>query len=69
MLGFGIIANAVFIILTTLISFLVSRYVFLEKEEAILEQNTGSRIRNTEKLLSYDLFIYRRRYQKEAHSV
>lgn len=41
MIGFGIIVNAIFIILTTLISFLVSRYVYLAKEEMILEEKYG----------------------------
>ncbi len=41
MLGFGIIVNAIFVVLTTLISFLISRYVFLEKEELILEEKYG----------------------------
>ena len=42
MLGFGIIANAIFVILTTLISFLISRYVFLDQEEKILEEKYGA---------------------------
>lgn len=42
MLGFGIITNAVFIILFTLISFLVSRFVFLEEEERILLEKYGA---------------------------
>jgi protein-S-isoprenylcysteine O-methyltransferase Ste14 len=41
MLGFGIIVNAIFVVLTTLISFLISRYIFLSKEEAILEEKYG----------------------------
>ncbi len=41
MLGFGVIANAIFVILTTLISFLVSRFVFLNQEEIILEKKYG----------------------------
>ncbi len=42
MLGFGIIANAVFVVLSTLISFLVSRFVFLDKEEAVLAEKYGA---------------------------
>ncbi len=42
MLGFGIIANAVFVILTTLFSFFISRFVFLEKEERILADKYGT---------------------------
>lgn len=41
-LGFGIMVNAVFVILATLISFLVSRLVFLSKEEEILTQKYGA---------------------------
>jgi protein-S-isoprenylcysteine O-methyltransferase Ste14 len=41
-LGFGIISNAFFVILTTLVSFLVSRFIFLEKEEIILEEKYGT---------------------------
>lgn len=42
MLGFGIIANAVFVILFTLISFLIARFVFLDKEERILAGKYGA---------------------------
>ena len=42
MLGFGIIANATFIILTTLMSFLIARYFFLDKEEEILAEKYGT---------------------------
>ncbi|MSU44762.1 hypothetical protein EXS45_01090 [Candidatus Nomurabacteria bacterium] len=42
MLGFGIIANALFIILTTIVSFIISRFVFLEKQENILAQKYGT---------------------------
>jgi protein-S-isoprenylcysteine O-methyltransferase Ste14 len=42
MLGFGIIANAVFVILFTLISFLVVRFFFLDKEEKILTRKYGA---------------------------
>lgn len=42
MLGFGIIANAVFVVLTTLLSFLVSRFVFLDKEEKVLVEKYGT---------------------------
>ena len=37
-LGFGIIANAFFVILATLISFIISKFVFLDKEEQILAE-------------------------------
>lgn len=42
MLGFGIIANAPFVIIFTLIAFIVSKFVFLDKQEQILEQKYGT---------------------------
>lgn len=41
-LGFGIIANAFFVILTTLIAFILSKLVFLRKEEEILAHKYGA---------------------------
>ena len=41
MLGFGIIANALFVILSTLTSFLISRFVFLKKQENVLAEKYG----------------------------
>ncbi|OGI94581.1 hypothetical protein A3A03_03080 [Candidatus Nomurabacteria bacterium RIFCSPLOWO2_01_FULL_40_18] len=41
-LGFGIMANALFVILTTLISFLLSRHTFLEKHEDVLSRKYGA---------------------------
>ncbi len=41
-LGFGIIANAAFVILSTLISFIISRWVFLEKQENVLAEKYGA---------------------------
>jgi len=42
MLGFGIIANAVFVILSTLISFLIAKFIFLKREEAVLAEKYGA---------------------------
>jgi len=42
MLGFGIIANAVFVILFTLISFLITRFTFLDKQETVLAEKYGA---------------------------
>lgn len=42
MFGFGVIANAVFIILFTIISFIVTKLVFLKREEAILVKKYGA---------------------------
>jgi protein-S-isoprenylcysteine O-methyltransferase Ste14 len=42
MLGFGFVANAMFIIISTLISFIVSKLVFLKKEEDVLVSKYGA---------------------------
>ncbi len=42
MLGFGIITNAVFVFLFTLISFLITRFTFLDKQEAALAEKYGA---------------------------
>jgi protein-S-isoprenylcysteine O-methyltransferase Ste14 len=41
MLGFGIIMNALFIVIFSLISFTISRFTFIKKEEEILAQKYG----------------------------
>src|SRR3990167_1389650 len=41
MLGFGMIANMLFVILFTLLSFLISRLVFLVKQEKLLADKYG----------------------------
>lgn len=41
MLGFGMVTNALFVILTTLFSFFVAKYLFLNKQERILEEKYG----------------------------
>ena len=40
-LGFGLIANAFFVILSSLISFIVAKFIFLRKEEKILSEKYG----------------------------
>lgn len=42
MLGFGIIANAFFVILTTIISFFIARFIFVDKQEKILAEKYGT---------------------------
>ena len=42
MFGFGIIANALFVVLSTIISFLIGKFFFLSKEEKILEAKYGA---------------------------
>ena len=41
LIGFGLVVNAPFIILTTIISFIVSKVVFIKQEETILERKYG----------------------------
>lgn len=42
MLGFGVMANAFFVILFSFIAFVVSKLIFLDKEESILAEKYGS---------------------------
>ncbi|KKP85651.1 hypothetical protein A3B84_00500 [Candidatus Nomurabacteria bacterium RIFCSPHIGHO2_02_FULL_35_13] len=42
MLGFGIIANALFIIIFSIISFVITKFVFIKKEEKILAEKYGA---------------------------
>ena len=42
MLGFGMIINAFFVILFTLISFIITKFFFLDKQEKILEEKYGA---------------------------
>lgn len=41
MLGFGLVTNAFFVIISTLVSFAVTKIVFLNKEEKILAEKYG----------------------------
>ncbi len=41
-LGFGIMVNATFVILSTLISFIISKFVFVKKQEAVLAERYGA---------------------------
>jgi protein-S-isoprenylcysteine O-methyltransferase Ste14 len=42
MLGFGLIANGPFIIILSLLSFIVAKFIFLEQEEKILAEKYGT---------------------------
>ena len=42
LLGFGFIANAFFLIILTLISFVITKFIFLEKEENALAMKYGA---------------------------
>ncbi|MFZ1019953.1 MAG: methyltransferase [Minisyncoccia bacterium] len=52
-LGFGIIANAPFVILSTLISFIVSKIFFLDKEEKILTEKYGGHYLEYKKMVKF----------------
>ena len=52
-LGFGIISNAVFVILSTLLAFLVTRFVFLDKHEKMLEEKYGEHYTEYKKLVKF----------------
>ena len=41
MLGFGFITDAFFVIVTTLLSFFITKYIFVEKQEHILADKYG----------------------------
>ncbi|MBU0612214.1 isoprenylcysteine carboxylmethyltransferase family protein [Patescibacteria group bacterium] len=40
-LGFGILANAFFVVIFTIISYVVTKFIFLKREEKILEAKYG----------------------------
>ncbi len=42
MLGFGLIANAFFVIMFTIVSLLITKFFFLKKEEDLLEEKYGA---------------------------
>lgn len=42
MLGFGIISNAFFVIVLSFVSFLITKFIFIKKEEDILAQKYGA---------------------------
>jgi protein-S-isoprenylcysteine O-methyltransferase Ste14 len=42
MLGFGIMNNALFVIVTTFISFFISKFVFIDRQERILADKYGA---------------------------
>lgn len=42
MLGFGLVANAFFVIFSTFVSFIITKFVFLNKQEKVLEEKYGA---------------------------
>lgn len=53
MLGFGIIANALFVILTTILSFLIARFMFLDKHDKFLIEKYGEAYAEYKKLVKF----------------
>ncbi|HNW71410.1 MAG TPA: methyltransferase [Candidatus Paceibacterota bacterium] len=53
MLGFSFIANALFVIISTLISFIVAKFIFLKKEELILENKYGELYKEYKKSVKF----------------
>lgn len=52
-LGFGVIANAFFVILSTLISFIIAKFIFLDKEEKVLAAKYGTPYLEYKKLVKF----------------
>ena len=52
-LGFGIIANAFFVILFTVISFFISKFVFMDKHDRILLEKYGEAYAKYKKLVRF----------------
>src|SRR3989338_8719819 len=42
MLGFGVITNSFFVIVFSIISFLTAKFIFIEKQEKMLEEKYGT---------------------------
>jgi protein-S-isoprenylcysteine O-methyltransferase Ste14 len=40
-MGFGIIVNALFVVISSIISFIIGRFIFIKKEEKILAEKYG----------------------------
>lgn len=53
MLGFGFITSAFFVILTTLISFFIARFIFIDKQERILAEKYGTPYLEYKKLVKF----------------
>ncbi|OGI63189.1 hypothetical protein A2818_00050 [Candidatus Nomurabacteria bacterium RIFCSPHIGHO2_01_FULL_40_12] len=53
MLGFGIITNSLFIILSTIISFFISKFIFISKHDRILAEKYGTAYLEYKKLVKF----------------
>lgn len=52
-LGFGVVANAFFVVVSTILSFAVSKAIFLKKYEEALEEKYGDSYRQYEKEVKF----------------
>ena len=53
MLGFGFIINAIFIVIFAVISFILTKVIYLKKEESILERKYGAPYREYKKTVKF----------------
>ncbi len=53
MVGFGVLTSSFFVILTSCIALLISKYVFLDKEERVLEAKYGNPYMEYKKLVRF----------------
>src|SRR3989344_5694038 len=53
LLGFGLVANAFFIIMFTVFSFIISKLAFLKKQEKMLEQKYGAPYLEYKKIVKF----------------
>ena len=53
MLGFGLVTNSFFVVLFSVISFLIAKFVFIEKQERILEAKYGTHYSEYKKLVRF----------------
>ena len=52
-LGFGLVINAFFVVLSTFISFIVAKFVFIEKQEKVLAEKYGAPYLEYKKLVRF----------------
>jgi len=53
MLGFGIVANALFVILFTILAFFISKFVFMGEHDRILVEKYGDAYAEYKKLVKF----------------
>lgn len=53
MFGFGVITNSFFVIISTIISFLISKFVFMSKHDRILVEKYGATYLEYKKLVKF----------------